>query len=726
MSYDEGVEAFVTECSELLEEMESALLEWEENVGSGATDPDIINRIFRAMHTIKGSAGLFGFEEIISFTHVAESLMSEIRKGDIAVTSAIASCLIKCKDHVEQMVAALGGAPNPDPKETEEILVQLNGFLNKGGSSEGESQGSSMQTDFVQIQESTSNEKKYFDITYYLDENCFREGFDPASFMRGLKELGTCSNWMALVDRCPNLCDLEPDACFLGWSLRLVGDTNEDEIREVFEFSEGTQLQIQMSGDGAASTEQAVSNNSEEAQVESAPSVEINKPVDVPRQTDVVEAAEKEEKEGAKKQKTKTQPQIRVDAVKLDRLINLVGEMVTMQTEVARLADQTRRDDLIENVSGMNSILEEVRESALGLRMIAIGSTLEKFRRVVRDVSKQLDKKINLEIRGGETELDKAVIEQINDPLMHMLRNGMDHGIELPEERLAAGKPEAGTILLNAYHEAGAIVIEIVDDGKGLDKDRLMAKGLERGIFTLNQQLTDSEIYGVIFEAGFSTSQTISNLSGRGVGMDVVRRNIEALRGQIDVESVLGKGTRFIIRIPLTLSIIDGFLVRVKSEEYVVPLAAINECIAMERSEIVDRSDGHNLMNYRDEFLPLIYLDEFLMLNDSAQAMADGTAENSEANIVVVEFAGKRIGFVVDELLGEIQAVIKPLGRVFHGMKWVSGFTILGGGNVALIFDIPGLIKEATDQDAEKFHQDAMPNSLMTPVGGDSHGPALH
>ncbi len=725
MSFDEGIEAFVTECHELLEEMESALLEWEGSADLSLTDPEIINRIFRAMHTIKGSAGLFGFDDIIQFTHVAESLLSDVRKGEIPVTGEICAALIKCKDHVETMVGALEGGDPADPEQSVILIDCLNAFM----------EGVALSVDHMGSSDSASqvaantliNTISRFHVDFTLDENTFREGFDPALHVRALKALGACSQWAFHSVRLPSLQNMESDCCYLSWGLEIEGDITEEQIQEVFEFSEGTQLQVKKLKKSVA-VEQSTCSESRENVVSSGvegSGIQASRVEGSENDTSAGAAQTLEESGTAvKQQKTKSQAQLRVSALKLDKLINLVGEMVTMHTQVAQVVEESANEELIESISGLKTTLEEVRESALSLRMIAIGSTLERFKRVVRDVSKELDKTINLEIMGGDTELDKAVIEQISDPLLHMLRNSIDHGIEPPGERVRAGKPAQGTILLRAFHESGAIVLEITDDGRGLDKNKILSKARDQGIVGTNQQLQDSEIYGLIFTAGFSTSKTISSISGRGVGMDVVRRNIEELRGQIDVESILGKGTRFTMRIPLTLSIIDGFLVKIVSDEYVIPLAAINECIAMERDDVDKRSDGHNLINLRGELLPLLYLDEYLGLDKHREE--ETFLDDDEVNIVVVEFAGKRIGLVVDELVGEIQAVIKPLGRIFHGMSWVSGFTILGGGNVALIFDIAGLIKEATSRDCYKSDSVGLSAVARAKNASSDHLPRVH
>ncbi|HED40385.1 MAG TPA: chemotaxis protein CheA, partial [Chromatiales bacterium] len=372
---------------------------------------------------------------------------------------------------------------------------------------------------------------------------------------------------------------------------------------------------------------------------------------------------------------------------KLDTLVNLVGEMVIAGAGTDLIARRLGDDSLVESMSVMSRLVEEIRDSALHLRMVQIGETFNRFNRVVRDVSKELGKDIRLEIAGAETELDKTVVEKIGDPLMHLVRNAMDHGIEPADVRIAAGKPAQGLLKLNAYHDSGSIVIEVEDDGAGLKRDAILAKAIEKGIVSNGQVLTDQEIYRLIFEPGFSTAEQVTNLSGRGVGMDVVKKNIEALRGLVDIESEVGTGSKIVIRMPLTLAIIDGFLVGVGHSSYVIPLDMVFECVELSDAERIE-ARKQNYINLRDEVLPL------MRLRDSFNIKGDNSGRE---NIVVVQCGGLKAGLIVDELRGEFQTVIKPLGRIFQGLKGISGSTILGSGEVAVILDVPGLIKQVAE-----------------------------
>jgi two-component system chemotaxis sensor kinase CheA len=396
-------------------------------------------------------------------------------------------------------------------------------------------------------------------------------------------------------------------------------------------------------------------------------------------QAEVVEAALQKQKHAKETVVTESRS-IRVDADKLDQLINLVGELIIAGANVNMIAHRAKVVELEESTSKLSTLVEEVRDSALQLRMVKIGATFNRFQRVVHDVSRELGKDIALVIEGEDTELDKTVVEKIGDPLMHLIRNSMDHGIESAEVRRAQGKSEQGMVRLNAFHDSGSIVITVEDDGGGLKRDRILAKAIERGLVEVGHSLTDEEVYGLVLEAGFSTAEKVSNLSGRGVGMDVVKRNITALRGTVSMSSEEGCGTTVTVRLPLTLAIIDGFLIGVDKAVYAIPLDMIEECVAF------SAEPDHDYTNLRGEVLPFIRLRQlFGMRGESAKG----------ENIVVLKHGNQRAGLVVDTLLGEFQTVIKPLGKMFSQVKCVSGSTILGSGDVALILDVPSLVQQA-------------------------------
>ena len=485
------------------------------------------------------------------------------------------------------------------------------------------------------------------------------------------------SDYQHLIQQLP-----EEDDLALGQILLQTGSLTEEELQLILQ-QQSEQQQSEQGGEQPALTGDLLIQNK------------------MVQQEVVEEALEKQKKVKTKKQQAMSF--VKVDSAKLDKLVNLVGELVINGAKMSQISERFDDDDLAETMESMMMSLEEMRETALGLRMIPIGSTFNRFHRVVRDTSKDLEKEIRLEIYGAETELDKTVIEKIADPLMHLVRNSLDHGIEMPDDRVRVGKPREGLIKLNAHHEAGMIVIEINDDGKGLDPDKLLTKAIEKGIVKETQKLTQHEIYNLIFEAGFSMAKEISNISGRGVGMDVVRRNIEALRGNIQIGSEKGVGTTISIQLPLTLAIIDGFNISVNQEDFIIPLDMIQECVTLNETQIEEAS-MHNYITLREEVLPLIQLKSYFNLEEGDNNR-DMVEMNRHENVVVVQFGKNKVGLTVDVLLGETQAVIKPMGRIFKGLNGFAGFTILGSGHVALVIDVPGLVKDVVSNEKKYFNR---------------------
>jgi two-component system chemotaxis sensor kinase CheA len=515
----------------------------------------------------------------------------------------------------------------------------------------------------------------------------------------------------------PLLADLDPETCYLGFEVEFTTSVLKAEIESVFDFvREESDIRIVPAGDqidtyvkligtlpesdrigdilvrSGAVTEREIAAATQLQQERTRTSktglvplgqilVEENL---VPQQ--VVDAAlRKQRKVSESRSQAQETSSLRVDAARLDKLIDLVGELVIAQASAGVRAAAEDRGAAVEAQSEVMRLVEEVRDSALSLRMVPIGTTFRRFERVVRDVSVELDKEVSLVVTGADAEVDKALVERIGDPLLHLVRNSLDHGLEPRGERLRRGKPARGTLRLNAFHDAGSIVIEVADDGRGLDRDKILSRAVERGLVDAGAVLSDSEIYELIFEPGFSTAATVSNLSGRGVGMDVVRRNVSALRGSIEVETELGEGTTMRIRLPLTLAIIDGFLVGVGSSNFIVPLDRVTECVELPTGDL-----GREVMDLRGEVLPFIRLRSlFHVPGESARRQS----------VVVVEQSGQRTGLVVDALLGEFQTVIKPLGPLFSRAKYVSGSTILGNGEVALILDVGPLVAGQTERE---------------------------
>ncbi len=713
MNLDDALNTFVIEGRELLQHMEESLL----NIERGIEDPDAINAIFRAAHTIKGSAGLFGLDFVVEFTHIAESVLDKVRSGNLTMDGYMVTLMLDVCDHLNTLIEHVSRAELPTD-DTAKNSSDLSGKLSVYLDCKTDVKAGAMPVEHETRLESDGGgevETDNWHISLRFGTEVYRNGMDPLAFIRYLATLGRIVNIVTLTDVVPRLGEIDPESCYLGFEIAFRSEVDKSVIEGVFEFvrddclirilpprskvTEYLELIRGMDGDNLRLGDILVSCGTlTEAELETALGIQSDSgkashpigEVLVEQhmvQAPVVEAALEKQKQ-AKDSRSNEVSLIRVDSGKLDQLINLVGELIIAGAGTTLLAQRAGMPDLVEATATLSRMVEEVRDSALSLRMVQIGATFSRFQRVVRDVSRDLGKDIRLEIQGAETELDKTVVEKIGDPLTHLVRNSMDHGIEPADVRIARGKPAHGTLKLNAYHDSGSIVIEVSDDGGGLNRDRILAKAIERGLVRPDQQLTDKEICNLIFEAGFSTADVVSNLSGRGVGMDVVRRNIQALRGTIDIESVEGVGSTMRIRLPLTLAIIDGFLVGVGSAAYVVPLDMVIECIEL---PVRKAEEGDNdYLNLRGEVLP------YLRLRDLFEV--EGQAARRE-NVVVVQYAGHKAGLVVDNLLGEYQTVIKPLGRVFGNARGFGGFTIMGSGEVALILDVPRLMQQVGDRD---------------------------
>ncbi|MDH5216996.1 MAG: chemotaxis protein CheA [Gammaproteobacteria bacterium] len=716
-SMDQAVKAFQTEASELLVDMEDGLLLLETN----PEDEDSINSIFRAAHTIKGTAGIFGFDLVESFTHVLENLLDEIRDGKVSITEDLIAVLLKCRDHIGVLVDAAVDEEeiaDDDKQNNDSLLSQLKVFLGDVGSAEVKTESKTVVAEKVIT--NTGVEDWHIDLRF--SEDVLRGGMDPISFFRYLAKLGELSSIQVDHSALPPLNEMDSETSYLNYVVHLRGEAlSKEKIESVFEFvRDDLDLSIlppvervwefissidslpdeilslgellQQSGTLTQAELLAALDKQQDMRANQGASVEDSKlgailVNDQIVHEEVVEAALNKQKKSKEKKATGNR-QLRVDADKLDGLINLVGELVIAGATSNLLAEQNGDDSLLEAISSMSRLVEEIRDSALRLRMVQIGETFSRFQRVVRDVSRELGKNIQLELRGGETELDKTMVEKIGDPLMHLVRNAMDHGIEPADVRASTNKPVEGNMTLNAFHDSGSIVIQVIDDGKGLDRDVIFNKAVEKGLIEASASMTDQEVFRLIFEPGFSTAAAVTNLSGRGVGMDVVKKNIESLRGTVDVESKKGEGTTINIRLPLTLAIIDGFLVDISGSSYVIPLDMVVECIEMNENDET-LSVHSNYINLRGKVLP------FLRLRD---VFGSDKPPTGRENIVVVHNGTQTAGLVVDELLGEFQTVIKPLGKIFQNLKGVSGSTILGTGEVAVILDVPGLMQKAISQ----------------------------
>ena len=720
---DEIVSVFIQECREQLAEMEAGLLRLEQV----PDDHDNINAIFRAAHTIKGGSGVIECRYIEQFTHLVENVLDQLRNGSLPVTPRLTTLLLECCDHMNALVdvlAANDAAPDASLAERGEAL---HARLAEGLAAEAPSAKVAVHVDPVEVESEVAvvNTDSWH-LSIRFGRNVMRGGTDPLSFVRYLGEIGEIIGLETVADALPPALEMDPEACYLGFEVRLQTKASKTDLERVFSFvQDECELRIlppescvadylrligelpeddmrlgEMLVRVGALTQNEIERGLREQQAQHLQDSNAPAETDAPPPLGrilvddkvvhpaVVEAAATRQGQIVDK-KARDAQSIRVQADKLDQLIDLVGELVIAGASANLLAQKSRQGELVEATSILSRLVENIRDAALQLRMVQIGETFNRFHRVVRDVSKELGKDIELVINGGETELDKTVVEKIGDPLMHLVRNSLDHGIEAAELRRERGKPATGRVSLNAFHDSGNIVIEIADDGGGLDRERIRAKAIERELIAPDATLSDGEIINLIFEPGFSTADKVSKLSGRGVGMDVVRRNIQSLRGSVEVASSEGRGSTFTIRLPLTLAIIDGFLVGIDNDAYVIPLDAIVECIE-------HRALGaqRNYLNLRGEALPFIRLRDLFEIETPAPA---------RESIVVVQFGGQRAGIVVDQLMGEFQTVIKPLGRMFTNLRLIGGSTILGSGDVALILDVAALVGFVTRGEEDRL-----------------------
>lgn len=712
MDFDEVIPTFLIEARDLLNQLEQGLLQIE----NGAGDGDTVNAIFRAAHTIKGSAGIFGFDEIVAFTHVVESVLDRVRENQITIDRPLAELLLASGDHIGTLVQRVADKASPhDPMISalgHDLLGQLSRVLGEVPAPAPLSLSTAPDGPAAEaLQAGSAAATGNWHLSMRFGREVLQNGMDPLSFIRYLGRIGEIEGIATLDEQLPLLDALDPEAFYLGFEISLRSDASHADIDGAFDFvrddatihilpprsplSAYADMLRTVSIEPAALGEALVrcgTLSHEELQSALAPAVAAPaEQADSPT-GEVPAAASPPNRPGRDGSASKM---LRVDAEKLDQLINLVGELVIASAGANLIASQLRAPHMLEAASTMARLIEEVRDSTLNLRMVQIGETFGRFQRVVRDVARDLGKDIRLVINGADTELDKTMVEKIGDPLMHLVRNAMDHGIESADIRLARGKPAQGTIHLDARHDSGGVVIEVSDDGNGLNRDRILRKAQEKGLVAANQTLADDDIFKLIFAPGFSTAEQLSNISGRGVGMDVVKKNIEALHGSIEINSVEGQGSTMRIRLPLTLAIIDGFLVSVGDASFVIPLDQVVECLELPKS-LRNANNRQNYVNQRGQLLPYTRLRDALDLPPGKDELIDPAR-----NLVVVQYGGKRAGLAVDSLHGEIQTVIKPLGRVFRRVRGISGSTILGSGAVALILDIPSLMQHVTDRASE-------------------------
>ncbi|TAK65130.1 chemotaxis protein CheA [Methylobacter sp.] len=690
-------QVFFEECFEGLEAMESGLL----TLDMGDIDSEIINTIFRGAHSIKGGSGTFGFTVVAEYTHIMETLLDEMRDGRRKVTQPAVDVLLGSVDCLREMLTAIQNEQDVNNASVAKHKAALEVVLN-GGSVTAEAVSPVEQeltsevvaavnvvSDVVE-EKSVELEEQGWKIAFcpYLD--LLKTGNDPVRLFRELNELGELTT-VANIQDVPAFYELDPEECNISWDLKVMGDISDGEIREIFNWVEGDcEMEIQPLVKAVKPV--PVTKKMDPEPVAVATSNNFSpKPVEV--KSKVVTETKKAEPQDSDNDASKTTAKassIRVDTDKIDTLINMVGEVVITQSMLGLVGENFSMDKVGQLKRGLAQLerhTRDLQQSVMNIRMLPISFVFSRFPRLVHDISSKLDKKIALKLVGENTEVDKAVVELINDPLVHLIRNSLDHGIEMPADRVAAGKPETGTIELKAYHRGGHIVIEIIDDGRGLDKDKLLSKAIEKGLIEENNLLTEKQIFELIFMPGFSTAEQLTDISGRGVGMDVVRRNIQSLGGNIEIISELGKGTTIAIHLPLTLAILDGQSVAVGDETYIVPLVSIIESINITERMLNKVAGKGETFRLRNEYLPVIRMRSIFNVHSG------NPTKSKEGVLVVVEGQGELCCLLVDELLGQQQVVIKSLEANYRRVEGVSGATILGDGSVALILDVPGLVR---------------------------------
>jgi len=723
VTMEQALVTFVAEARELLARMEAVLLACEQ---SGPQD-DTVSELFRSAHTIKGAAGLFGLDEIVAFTHVVETSLDRVRSGIVALSGSLITVLLDCADHVGALIERIGSDPPlvnaaPDPR-AQELIARLAAICNpvSGPTDQGNLTRSSVPAvpAVTSGPPSADTLSDTWHLSLRLNPDILRNGMDPVSLLRYLSTIGTITAVQLVSEALPDPDSMDPESCYVGFEIALRSTADKARIESVFEFvQEGSRIRIlpprsrvddyvellhaQSNGDArlgellvrcgtltARELEEALDAQKRDRPATQRPlgEVLINRGV---VQAPVVEAALAKQ---SQKRETRTTGvdggSLRIEAGKLDQLIELIAQLTVCGSTVDLLAGRAGNNELREAGSRFGRLVEDVRSAALQLRMVPIGSVFSRFQRIVRDLSRELGKDIRLEVSGADTELDKVLIEQINDPLLHLVRNAMDHGIEPAATRLLQGKSAHGVVHLAAYRDAGNIVIEVRDDGAGINRSKVLEKARRQGLLALQETPADSEILNLILQPGFSTADVVTNLSGRGVGMDVVKRNIEQLRGALEIESREHLGTTFRIRLPLTLAIIDGFLLRVGGISYVVPLELVEECVELDTSMV---TGGY--LSLREEPLPLLPLYE---------AFGHSGPRARRRGIIVTRWGERRVGLVVDELLGKLQTVIKPLSPLFEQLPGVTGSTVLGDDTIALILDVPVLLRLAQPANADEI-----------------------
>ncbi len=690
MNQDQIKEIFFQEAEDLLNQYEEAILNLEQNIDFNEN----INALFRAIHTFKSSTALVGYTKLSDFCHHIENLLDVIRNGELPLNEEIINLLFQVEDVLKFVTDKNFNEDFTKLEPTfNELIKQANNFL---GTNEQKEEKTN-----IKIDKKTDKGLKFYKINISLNNHIYETGTNPIMFFYELEEVGEIVQTITNIDNLPAFDQIDIYKHYISWEIILKSEEPISQIENIFIFVMDDNNKIKISDitneylkniekkEDITKTQDIPAKTQESVTVQVQPQTNIND--NNQNKTKQIPIKEKPmsnkviKKTGQKIKKAST---IRVDTQKLDKLVNLVSEMVIA---MARLNQISKDNHFIKNHDMANALEDlirfsrEIQEQVMKVRMIPVEGTFNRFYRIVRDMSKELNKKIRLEMYGTETELDKNVIEQLGDPLKHLIRNSVDHGIESPEERRKKGKPEEGLIQLKAYQQEGSIFIEIKDDGRGIDKEKVYQKAISKGLISPNQKFSDEDIYSFLFMPGFSTAEKVTEISGRGVGLDVVRKNIEDLKGSIIVESQKDIGTTFKIKLPLTLAIIDGMIVKVGKEYITIPLMSIIESIKPQQENIKSIEKEGELIEVRGEYLPLVRLHKLFNLETEK-------TDPAKALIIIIEGSrNKKFGLMVDDIIGEQQAVIKSLDKNFMQLPGTAGVTILGDGNLSLILDIYGL-----------------------------------
>ena len=717
---DEVTKAYKEEAYELLGELEESLLELEEN----PEDMPSVERVFRAMHTIKGSSSMFGYQHISDFTHEIETVFDLVRDEHIKITNELINITLQARDEISEMLE-ISVFESYNSRQNN-LLERFKEFIPENldvDDEDDEQDEGYISPEILEInqaikskeniksEKSPKKEMISYRIRFKPNQDLFKQSINPLPFLDEVRWLGEC-NVVAQTNQIPNFDNFNPELCFTFWDIILTTDKGIDEIKDIFlliDQQSECNIHIIDEGeldekDGYKKLGEILTERCDISKVELENVLNSQKRIgQLLLEKQIVDqgllqsalAEQKHVKEQRlQRSDTMAMSSIRVAADKLDRLVDLVGELVTVQARLTQEATYQKKPELVSISEEVERLTSELRDNTMSIRMLPIGTTFNKFRRLVRDLSNDLGKVVAMKTDGGDTELDKTVIEQLNDPLVHIIRNSIDHGIESPDERKLKGKAEEGTIHLSAVHSGSNVLINIKDDGAGLDVDKIRQKAIDRNLMHPDDEKTEKEIFMMIFEPGFSTAEKVSGVSGRGVGMDVVKRCIEALRGSIHVTSERGVGTTISLKLPLTLAIIEGLLVKIGEGLFVVPLLAIEECVELPH-KVLSQVKRQNMMNLRGEIVPFLNLRELFLIKGDPPSIEQ---------IVITEAKGDHVAFGVDHVVGQIQTVIKTLGKMYKNIEGISGATILGDGTVALILDVVQLVHAAEKLDIERLN----------------------